>query len=58
MVQREFRCVACDLPEERCTCDRYCVLCGSDHGVRLCEDGQYYCVDCREVCDYKAQEQI
>jgi hypothetical protein len=25
--------------------------------VRLTEDGQYYCLDCREACDYKTQEQ-
>jgi len=23
--------------------------------VRLCEDGAYYCRDCREVCDYPVQ---
>jgi len=26
--------------------------------VRLTEDGQYYCVDCREACDYKTQDQV
>jgi hypothetical protein len=25
--------------------------------VRLTEDGQYYCPDCREACDYKTQDQ-
>lgn len=57
MVRKEFRCVACDLPEDRCVCDRFCALCHSDFSVRLCEDGQYYCNDCREVCDYKTQDQ-
>jgi hypothetical protein len=58
MVYKEFRCIVCDQPEERCTCDHYCALCHSDSGVRLCEDGQYYCIDCREVCDYKTQDQV
>jgi hypothetical protein len=47
----------CDQPEERCTCHKYCALCHSDFGLRLTEDGQYYCVDCREACDYKTQDQ-
>jgi hypothetical protein len=23
--------------------------------VRLCQDGLYYCIDCREACDFQAQ---
>jgi len=57
MVWKQFHCIVCDQPEERCTCHKYCALCHSDFGLRLTEDGQYYCVDCREACDYKAQDQ-
>jgi hypothetical protein len=53
----EFKCVVCDQTEERCACPKYCALCQSDYGPRLTEDGQYYCIDCREACDYKTQEQ-
>jgi hypothetical protein len=24
----------------------------SEHEVRLVEDGCYYCIECREACDY------
>lgn len=55
MTTPKFACIACALPEEQCLCDRYCALCHSEYDVRLCEDGQYYCRDCREACDYKFQ---
>jgi hypothetical protein len=55
---KEFKCIVCDQPEERCVCPKYCALCQSDYGPRLCEDGQYYCIDCREACDYKTQDQL
>ncbi len=58
MARQEFKCIVCDQTEERCTCHKYCALCHSDYGVRLCDDGQYYCVDCREACDYKTQDQV
>ena len=45
MAYKEFRCIVCDQPEERCTCDHYCALGHSDYGVRMCEDGQFYCID-------------
>jgi hypothetical protein len=38
--------------EERCTCDKYCYICLGANDVRLVEDGCYYCLECREVCDY------
>lgn len=57
MADKEFRCIACDLPEGRCVCDRFCALCGLDYGARLCEDGQYYCADCHEICEYHTQDQ-
>ncbi len=50
-----FICMLCDKTEAECKCDRYCALCQSEHDVRLVQDGQYYCRDCREVCDYHAQ---
>jgi hypothetical protein len=54
----EFKCCVCDQTEDRCHCPKYCALCHSDYGTRLTEDGQYYCTDCREACDYKTQEQV
>ncbi|HTK94796.1 MAG TPA: hypothetical protein VL382_04095 [Terriglobales bacterium] len=51
-----FICGQCDLPEEKCLCDKYCGLCQGLNNVRLCQDGQYYCLDCREACDLQAQE--
>ena len=50
-----YLCIVCEQPEERCDCERYCSLCMGAHNVRLCEDGQYYCLECREACDYRAQ---
>ncbi len=44
-------CVQCDQPEERCGCEKYCTYCQSQTGIRLCEDGLYYCPDCREACE-------
>jgi len=58
MPRKIFLCSVCNQPEERCQCDRYCALCHSDYGTRLTEDGQYYCADCREACDYRTQDNI
>jgi hypothetical protein len=44
-------CVMCDMPEERCSCEKYCTICKGQHNVRLGSDGLYYCPDCREACD-------
>ena len=49
-------CMVCDKPERTCTCDRYCCLCKSTYGIRMCVDGQYYCQDCREACDIRTVE--
>ena len=54
MAER-YRCGQCELEETHCKCDKYCCLCMGFHNVRLCEDGQYYCQDCRESCDLHAQ---
>jgi hypothetical protein len=51
----KFICNLCDLTEEKCQCQRYCCLCLGEHNVRLVQDGQYYCIDCREACDFQAQ---
>ena len=46
-------CAQCEKPEARCECEKYCILCQSQVGVRLCTDGLLYCEPCREACDYK-----
>lgn len=50
-----YYCIVCGEKEQDCRCDRYCSICQSDHNVRLCLDGNYYCKDCRDACDYEAQ---
>ena len=50
-----FICSLCDKPETECKCDRYCAMCQGEHDVRLVQDGQYLCRDCREACDLQAQ---
>jgi hypothetical protein len=49
-------CIQCDLPPERCVCDKYCNLCKGTYGVQMCADGMYYCPDCREACDVRLAE--
>jgi hypothetical protein len=49
-------CSQCDKPETKCTCEKYCSFCQSQEHVRLCEDGRYYCPDCREACDLRVAE--
>ena len=55
IMAERFICNVCELPEEKCECDRYCGLCMGAHQVRLCQDGAYYCLECREACDLQAQ---
>jgi sulfur transfer complex TusBCD TusB component (DsrH family) len=50
-----YHCLQCDRTESQCKCDRYCALCQSEDSVRLCEDGNYYCIACREACDYQPE---
>lgn len=52
----EYHCYICDHTEAQCQCERYCFLCQGVSNIRLCEDGQYYCLDCREACDFRAQD--
>ncbi len=46
-------CSMCDKPEKNCSCDKYCTICKGSYNIRLCEDGNYYCPDCREGCDMR-----
>jgi hypothetical protein len=50
-MQETVNCAQCDLPEDRCTCERYCTNCKGQERIKLCSDGLYYCPDCREACD-------
>ena len=50
-----YACTVCGEPEKECQCPRFCTLCKADYDVRLCEDGCYYCLDCREVCGFMAE---
>ena len=52
-----FRCYNCEHIEGECQCDLryYCAMCQGENNVRLCHDGQYYCMECREICDFQAQ---
>ncbi len=54
-MAEKFKCALCDQEEGSCKCERYCSLCQGAHQVRLCQDGMYYCLDCREACDFQAQ---
>jgi hypothetical protein len=49
-------CIQCDLPEDKCQCDKYCAFCKGSYMVRLCEDGIYYCPDCREAADVRVAD--
>lgn len=49
-------CTQCDKPEAQCTCEKYCSFCQSTENIRLCDDGLYYCPDCREACDLHVAE--
>lgn len=51
-----YICTVCGETEQNCKCPRFCTLCNVEYGVRLCEDGCYYCADCREICGYTAEE--
>jgi sulfur transfer complex TusBCD TusB component (DsrH family) len=55
-MAKRFRCSACELVEEKCECQKYCLLCLGEHDVRLVQDGFYYCLECREACEYLPEE--
>jgi len=50
-----YHCGVCNQEEGKCFCDKYCCLCHGGNNVRLCNDGMWYCIDCREACDLMAQ---
>jgi hypothetical protein len=52
-TKTKYRCMQCDMIEEKCECEKYCCLCQGQIDVRLCQDGLFYCPPCREACDYK-----
>lgn len=54
MAER-FHCSVCDQVEEKCECDKYCCLCMGEHQIRLCGDGMWYCLECREACEYRPE---
>jgi hypothetical protein len=56
MQTMRYVCRQCEREEPQCECDRYCSLCFGADNVRLCEDGGYYCMNCRESCDFTAQD--
>lgn len=49
-------CSQCDQPESKCGCEKYCCYCQSMDDIRLCEDGMYYCPECREACEVRVAE--
>jgi hypothetical protein len=48
----KLRCAQCEMSEEHCECDKFCVLCQSQLDIRICKDGLMYCEPCRTSCDY------
>ena len=52
-TKTRVRCNQCDQLEERCECEKYCILCQGQMNVRLCEDRLYYCDACREAAGYE-----
>jgi sulfur transfer complex TusBCD TusB component (DsrH family) len=55
-TKTKAHCVQCDMTEDHCDCEKYCVLCQSQMDIRLCTDGLYYCLACREACEYKVSD--
>ncbi len=55
MEVARYLCAQCDREEDKCDCERFCWLCQGWDQVRLCADGQYYCLACREACDMNPQ---
>jgi hypothetical protein len=55
-TKTKTHCAQCEQTEDRCECEKYCVLCQSQLDIRLCTDGLYYCQPCREACEYKVSD--
>jgi hypothetical protein len=51
----KYRCGQCEMPEDQCICDKFC-LCQSQLEIRICTDGLMYCDACRNACDYKTSD--
>lgn len=51
-----YLCTACGLPEYKCQCEKFCILCRSNSNVRLCQDGCFYCGECREICEFTTED--
>jgi hypothetical protein len=54
-AKAKYRCIQCEMTEDRCECEKYCCLCQSQIDIRLCSDGLMYCAPCRQACDYKTE---
>ena len=54
-MAEKYHCAVCELEEARCICEKYCFLCQGGNDVRLCADGMYYCLDCREACELEPE---
>jgi hypothetical protein len=52
----KYRCNQCEMPEDRCECEKFCCLCQSQLDIRICGDGLMYCEPCRTACDYKTSD--
>lgn len=55
-TKHKYRCMQCEMTEDRCQCERYCCLCQAQMEIRLCQDGLFYCEPCRDACEYKASD--
>jgi hypothetical protein len=55
-AKSKYRCMQCERTEDRCDCERYCCLCQAQMDIRLCRDGLFYCLPCRDACDYKVAD--
>jgi hypothetical protein len=56
-TKTKYNCMQCEMPEDKCECEKYCAFCQGQVDVRLCQDGLYYCPPCREACDYKTSDE-
>jgi len=55
-TKNKYRCMQCEMIEEKCDCERYCCSCQAQIDIRLCSDGLYYCAPCRQACGYKVSD--
>jgi hypothetical protein len=55
-TKTKYQCMQCEMPEDKCECEKYCAFCQGQIDIRLCQDGLFYCPPCREACDYKTSD--